>query len=223
MRPLFYCFLLFFCAQVHAQWLIVSSSSPAFELGQRVSGVLHIPDDGKITLIANDGRVLRLSGPLQDYEIPGMGGDSGTELVDTLATMLGGGEGNSRLAVYRQFLLPLPWTLPVEKAGSYCVSGHAENSLLRQPPYPSSLLAVTNEKGIEQSYAWPAKSSRLVWPSQLPDSGRQLLRLQLDQQAPVDIELVVVPARLPSDAHRVQWMAENGCERQASLLLNQLR
>jgi hypothetical protein len=222
MRPLFYCFLLFFCAQVHAQWLIVSSNSPAFELGQRVSGVLHIPDDGRITLIANDGRVLYLSGPLQDYEIPGVQ-DSGTELVDTLATMLGGEEGNSRLAVYRQFLLPLPWTVQVDKAGSYCVTGHAKNSLLRQPPYRQSLLIVTNEKGIEQSYAWPAESSRMVWPAQLPDSGRQLLRLQLDRQAPVDIELVVVPARLPSDAHRVQWMAENGCESQAVLLLDQLR
>ena len=222
MRPLFYCFLLFFCAQVHAQWLVISSSSPAFEQGQRVSGVLQIPDDGKITLIANDGRVLRLSGPLQDYEIPGVG-QPGTELFDTLATILGNEEGNSRLAVYRQFLLPLPWTVQVDKTGSYCVTGHAENSLLRQPPYRQSLLSVTNEKGIEQSYAWPAEISRMGWPFQLPDSGRQLLRFQLDQQAPVDIELVVVPARLPSDAHRVQWMAENGCEPQAVMLLHQLR
>jgi len=30
----------------------------------------------------------------------------------------------------------------------------------------------------------------MVWPAELPDSGRQLLRLQLDRQAPVDIELV---------------------------------
>ncbi len=222
MRLLFYCFLLCFCAQANAQWLIVSSSSPAFEPGQKVDGVLQIPDDGEITLLANDGRVLRLSGPLQGYKLPNLQ-DSGTGLVDSLATMLGGGEGNSRLAAFRQFGRSYPWTVHAEKAGRYCVSGHAENSLLRQRPYRRSLLTVTGEQGIEQSYAWPEEAPRLKWLLKLPDGDRQLLRLQLDQQVPVDIELVVVPARLPSDAHRVQWMAENGCERQAVLLLDQLR
>ena len=62
----------------------------------------------------------------------------------------------------------------------------------------------------------------MVWPNKVPltDGGRYHAKLS---DRPRNSELIIhlVPI-FPSDAHRVVWMAERGCIRQAGTLLARL-
>ena len=72
--------------------------------------------------------------------------------------------------------------------------------------------------------AWPTGVSTLIWPSKvtLSDGVQYLARLKNSRTAR---RLIVhlVPGDLPSDAHRVAWMADKGCQKQAKRLLTRLR
>ena len=54
----------------------------------------------------------------------------------------------------------------------------------------------------------------------LTDGGRYLAKLS-DRSTVSKLMIHLVPG-LPSDAHRVVWMAERGCSRQARALLARL-
>ena len=56
----------------------------------------------------------------------------------------------------------------------------------------------------------------------LGNGARYLLRLK-GSRARRKFNLHLVPAGLPTDAHRAAWMAKKGCETQAMRLLSRLR
>ena len=62
----------------------------------------------------------------------------------------------------------------------------------------------------------------MVWPNKVPltDGGRYLAKLS-DRTRTNELMIHLVHI-LPSDAHRVVWMAERGCIRQAGALLASL-
>ena len=62
----------------------------------------------------------------------------------------------------------------------------------------------------------------MVWPNKVPltDGGHYLAKLS-NRPRTRELEIRLVPD-LPSDAHRVVWMAERDCIRQAGALLARL-
>ena len=62
----------------------------------------------------------------------------------------------------------------------------------------------------------------MVWPSKVPltDGGHYLAKLS-NRTRTSKLMIHLIPV-LPSDAHRVVWMAERGCIRQAGALLARL-
>ena len=71
---------------------------------------------------------------------------------------------------------------------------------------------------------WPAGKKSIDWPSgmALSDGGTYLIRMKGSMKAR-RIEIYLVPAGLPSAAHRAAWMAERGCATQARAVLAGLK
>lgn len=206
--------------------VVIESTAPALKPGQIVdsSAVLSLPSGAHLTLVAEDGTVTNLKGPFSGPPpVAGTPGDGG--LVSALSRLIGGdAAGTSVLGVMRSAPTTAaadPWAVDVLRSGNHCVPADAAPNLSRSKRHKFVTLTLkTLPDGAKVSVRWPAGSNRMAWPGGVPltDGGRYLAKLS-DRPTASKLMIHLVPGGLPSDAHRVAWMAERGCSRQAKALL----
>ena len=120
---------------------------------------------------------------------------------------------------------PDPWVVDIARSGDHCVPAKGTVRLWRAKKDKARILSLKNLGDKSKSVTdWPAGSSALAWPAEvtLGNGARYLLRLK-GSRARRKFNLHLVPAGLPTDAHRAAWMAKKGCETQAMRLLSRLR
>ena len=245
MRPVLASFLAFLWVAMAegafaGQLIVIDSTAPELVPGQVVDGskVLGVAAGARVTLIAEDGQVTTLKGPITGRPGAGPGAPGGSGLMGSLSRLVGGPSAVSgALAVMRGSRGADPadaWAVDLVRSVNVCVRAGATPVLRRKKSRMARTLTVNVlPDGAEKNVEWPAGSDRVGWPEglALTDGGRYLARVSSRKSLAgmsgrtTETTLVVhlVPGGLPSDAHRAAWMAENGCIGQARALLAGLR
>lgn len=220
-----------FSAQA-AQLIVVASSAPTLKPGQVVnSGApIDIPDGASVTLVSRSGKTVTLKGPHAGPAGIGGGNSEDARLIASLSGLFAGsGKETSSLGTMRAAVKRAPpndpWVINIEVHGDHCVPAKGPVKLWRANSKKARILILKNLGDKTKAKAdWPTGASTLIWPSQvtLKEGAYYLARLKNSRTARRLI-LHLVPENIPTDAHRVAWMADNGCQKQAKLLLARLR
>ena len=220
-----------FSAQA-AELVVVASSAPTLKLGQVVNSdtPLDIPDGASVTVVSSSGKTVTLKGPHAGPA--GIGGDKSgdTRLIASLSNLIAGsGKETTSLGVIRSVAPPAPptdpWVINIGDSDDHCVPAKGPAKLWRANGKKARVLMLKNLSDKTKATAdWPAGTHTLIWPSRvtLSDGVQYLVRLKNSNTAR---KLIVhlVPDDFPSGAHRVAWMADKGCQKQAKRLLARLR
>lgn len=214
-----------------AQFFVAASTAPGLARGAIIDGdePLSLPEGARVTLIAPDGKTVTLDGPF--HGPPGGGAGIGDrELFAALSDLvssqnasiasLGGTRGGP------ESVPEDPFAVVLGASGSHCVPAGQPLRLWRENTKRPSLLTIRPGNGTVQDTIealWPEGAATMPWPEDLaPAEGvTYLIRLDSDVST-TKVVLHRVPADLPSSAHRIAWMAEHGCARQALRLLEKL-
>ncbi len=220
------------------QLVVIDSTAKNFRPGQIIDDAkpFHLLAGRSVTLIDGNGKVKTLSGPLS--AVPGAGAADDSTLVASLSRLIRGGEVTSTIAVMRGVKPKRrsldAWSVSLTSLVDLCIRADGKLSLKSKPSRIPRILSIkVLPNGPEVSMDWPAGVNRIGWPAGLAamDGGRYLAKILHKRNIAgmtgrvKETELIVhlVPAGLPTDAHRVVWMAGRGCAGQAKALLADLR
>ena len=217
-----------------SQLVVIESTSPQINPGQVIDGSksLSLPAGVQVTLVGEDGKLTKLKGPFSGAPAQGKvaggkaaGGDK--KVVAALSRLFASGApGTSSLGAFRgygsavdsQVLNPPDvWAVNVYRSESLCIPEGVTPTLWRADPGRNlSLIVLHLSTGKEDTVAFPTSVHEAPWPKQVPllDGGEYSLR---DGGNMWERKLVLksVPKDLPTEAHAIAWMADNGCLRQA--------
>lgn len=219
-------------AAAAADLVVVASDAPALKPGQIVKSEaqLQVPAGAAVTLVSASGRTVTLKGPYAGSA--GIGAEAGGSpgLVAALSGLLAAGNRESAsLGTMRAVAPPTPpndpWVIDSGHSGNQCAPATGPVVLWRADGARARRVSVVNLADNSETPAdWPAGADTLTWPAaaKIADGGRYLIRTK-GSAAASKITLHLVPAGLPSDAHRAAWMAEAGCRAQARRLLAGLK
>ncbi|MFQ5939386.1 MAG: hypothetical protein ACE5KL_04855 [Alphaproteobacteria bacterium] len=219
------------CPALAAQFFVAASTAPGLTRGAIIDGdkPLSLPEGARVTLIAPDGKTVTLDGPFHGPPGGGAGTDDG-ELFAALSDLVSsqnasiaslGGTRGSPESVPED-----PFTVALGASGSHCVPASQPMRLWRPDTKGSSLLTIRPGSGSVPALVetlWPEGTAMMPWPKDLAlEAGATYLIYLVGGASLTEVVLHRVPADLPSEAHRIAWMAEHGCTRQALRLLEKL-
>ncbi len=214
--------------------VVVASDAPILQEGQIINGEapLVVPAGASVTLIAEDGTAVTIKGPFNRAPAPEGGDTSGDRtLLKALAGLfgLGSGEISTSIGAVRGAgparMPPNPWFIDIGRSGHQCVLTGGLATLWRADTRKAIIVALRHARtGAKASTDWPSGAATMDWPTgiALEDGASYMARVQ-EFLGARKLILHLVPGDLPTDAHRVAWMAERGCTEQAKLLLAQVR
>lgn len=212
--------------------VVVSGGTPNLRPGQIVKSdaPLDIPAGSTVTLVSESGKTVILKGPhsgLAGIDVKG-GGDA--SLVASLSSLLSAsGKETSSLGSMRAAGTPPrptnPWVIDVGKSGDHCAPASGPQTLWRGKSTKASTVSLKNLGDKSKSKTnWPAGTSTLVLPSDvaLKDGAQYLVRVKGIKRSS-KVKLHLVPGDLPTTAHKVAWMVDKGCKKQAMRLLASIK
>lgn len=177
-----------------------------------------------VSLIAPSGRIVDLTGPFSGLPMPG-GQTRDVDVLDSLKGLIRervadtGELGATRMA---RIALPEPWVVDVNASGRRCLREGASVVLWRADANQELPVTLSTRQGAWKARAvWPADEPRLFAPSAIPaEDGDRLTVAFPGGQA--DLDIAMLPASLSTDAARLAWMIEVGCDDQAVALARRL-
>lgn len=216
-----------------ADLLVLKSSHPALPAGQILNSArpLMLPAGTKLTVLNHTGEKFHITGPYSgtpdSRRVPQAKG-VGAYMLDALSRLLAGRSpsnisiGASRGVANVRF--GPAWSVNVTRPGGHCLPTGAPATLWRARARKAETLHVRGSGAGQRAHVpWPAGQETVRWPNgvDLRDGGTYLLRVD-NGPAISKVVIRMVPDDLPTDYHRVAWMAEAGCMRQALTLLRTL-
>jgi len=211
-----------------AEVVVIDSNVPSLALGEIVDGErsVSLARAASVTVITARGKSITRAGPYSGKLAEGGAGGK-KDLLAALSALLAVGSGGSSLYVTRGAAAAGPddpWQVDVTRSGDHCVPAASPIALWRPGSEKAGALWLKSIGSGEQlEITWAAGAPTLAWPAQPApiDGAVYLARLQGWSTA-ARLVLHVVPAELPTEAHRAAWMAEHGCAEQAKALLRRL-
>lgn len=216
-----------------AELLILDSTQADLPEGGIIdaAAMLSIAAGASLTLVDEAGRKFTLKGPYSG--VPGTAeptaaGGFGSRMVAALSRLIVGMPvDRSKLGITRGTGGAMSddiWMLSVSTQGDYCVRTDIPTRLWRPQADAAADLSIKRLRQTWVRAEWPAGQETLAWPSgvELADNTTYLVRLG-PGLAVKKLTVHLLPSDLASDFHRVAWMSETGCLRQAQLLLSRIR
>ena len=119
--------------------------------------------------------------------------------------------------------LPEPWIVDVSHPGTSCVLNGKPVVLWRSDNKVATKVTIAPaDRSWSVSGQWAAAADRLAMPSNLPLRDQTSYVINIGGKlAPVTVR--VIPAAVSNDAMRASWMAQVGCDTQATALLAMLK
>ena len=208
-----------------AQLVVIASNSSSLKPGSMLDGSkeLALAEGESITLVSQQGKTMRLEGPYQGQPDAGTNGPQDS-LLDSLSKIVTESEKVASLAVFRSTKKKRsPWSVRVTKKGTYCVTDRRTTTLWRPKPLDSTSMAITRTTdNVTVAVEWEQGQQSVPWPDDLQQQDQARYQFSFQDQSPIEIFLRLVPAELASDAHRIIWMSDAGCTKQAHTLLEYL-
>lgn len=208
------------------QLVVIASNTELFKLGTIVdaSQELVLPPDTSITLIAADGKSVKLTGPYKGNPNSGSSAQN-KSLIETLSE-IASKEYAPELAVFRKAGTRAGlWAIDVGKSGVNCARSDENIKLWRKNASIDSRLKIIprGNPGDAVSLNWPRGEHVFDWPGSLSikDGETYVMKLE-DTSREQQVKIYTIPQEYATDAHRVVWMWENECPRQARRLFRSL-
>lgn len=221
-----------------AQLVVVESTVKGLSAGQVVDGsaVLQIPAGGQVTVIGEDGKISKLTGPYSGKPAAGSGEGGNPGTVQALsrlfvsnqpsATSWGTFRGDETATTFRGGDATAPaeiWAVDVRRSETACVPAGESLTLWRPDAgEPLEIILLHVASGREATLAFAAGAQSLSWPAAVPllDGGEYAIR-DTSNRWERRLSLRIVPADRTSQIDRAAWMSDAGCFRQARTLLAQ--
>ena len=213
-----------------AKLLVLDTSTEAHKPGAIIdaSRPLHLETGERLTVVDAGGSVLALFGPHDGPPVKATShsGDGSEDLLLQLQRLIDlrrRPADDSAAPVDRSPLLNDPWLISTAGSSHHCLAPERPAAFWRADVATELPVELTSAKARPLQLSWARGEARLYWPAGLVLSDGTEYRLRLGKsQRSVRIVLHLIPADLPSEAHRIAWMAEHGCTTQARMLLDRI-
>jgi len=215
------------------KWVVIAAEQSSLQKGALLDSkqTVKLAEGAQLTLLAEDGKTLKLIGPYSGTPDPGgskVGEGSNLEAISRLlrghresTSTLGVMRGGSSLGVMRGSGSREPSTadlVDVDSSGERCLtkdpivlwrgnSTHSEQVTLVADAYGAPLA----------SFTWPAGEARWSLPSRSFEDGKSYLLQRAGQSIRLRIHKRMEP--LANPAALAGWMAKSGCGAQALSVL----
>jgi hypothetical protein len=204
--------------------IVVDARGVRLTPGQSVDGSkpMTLLDGQQVTLLSANGLIVKLEGPtdaVPDNQVRGGCADVATAVAALIT------ERNARtseVGVVRgetEVKLPEPWVVDVTHPGTSCVRTGQPVVLWRSENMVATEVTIAPaDRSWTVTGKWAAAKDRLSLPASLPlrDETSYVINIG-GKMAPVTVR--VIPAVVSTDAMRASWMAQVGCQSQATALL----
>jgi hypothetical protein len=212
----------------HGGELVVArSSDPAHAPGDVIDGsrVLYIARDHAVSLIAEDGRLLRIAGPYQGMPDPGAAPQrTRRSILSTLSELLKTSSAVTTMTVFRGSPgAGSASSLHVDVEGVRCTAGRRPPGLRRDDATVAEVLEIEASGAPVVRMHWPSASRLLPWPEEVRYAPGSEYRFSFpNRPGAMSLRLITARADTPSTAHVAAWMAEQGCRDDARRALARL-
>ncbi len=213
--------------QVEAgQWVVIAAEQTSLQPGALLDGKqpVKLADGARLTLLAEDGKTLKLTGPYSG--VPGSGGATGarTDNLTAIASLLRGHpQSTSTLGAMRGNSSREPSTadlINVDHSGERCLNSDPV-VLWRGNAADLESVTLTDAQGARlASFTWSAGEARLPTPGRYFEDGKTYLLQRPDKS--VSLRIHKAAAAPSNQAALAAWMAKSGCKAQALSVLSQL-
>ncbi len=223
-------FLFWHGAAAAEDFIILSSTAPAFQVGDVVTSGTKIvlPEKKRLVLINGAGRTLKLVGPYSGS--PGDSAEEGSSQVMTvLASLVRTTRDDARsvgavraagIKTERQAMM-----VNVSETGDYCGYQGAPRELTRYGFEKGATVTITAvENSQAQTIEWNQGTPYIPWPSSLPvKDGATYLVEQAGKDTRVMIIMHQIEGKYDNPVTRILQMGEMRCLEQVKMLLALLR
>lgn len=208
------------------QWVVITAEQTSVQPGALLDGgkPLKLAEGAKLTLLAEDGKTLTLTGPYSGAPGDGTPAGAPTGNLTAIASLLQGHQqSTSTLGVMRSGNSRVPATadlISVDSSGERCLS-HDPVILWRSNTTQTEQIALVDAKGVSlASFAWPAGEAQLPVPARYFEDGKSYLVQRSDK--PISLQVHKAATMPNNPAALAAWMATNGCKAQALIVLGGL-
>jgi hypothetical protein len=211
-----------------AAFVVISSTADGIKKGDRVapSQAISVPTGTRVVLMDAAGKVMTVRGPFNGQ--PGTGESSGiigrlsealTQTSDAprrIGAFRGGGEG---IGISSGGMVD-PWAIDTTQPGNWCVAAE-QGVVLTGGPHSVDSITVEMTGGPKAEVAWPKSQSNVPWPAGVPVKNGAGYQIRYAAAATA-LTLHVLERKTASPGQVALWMAEKGCQRQASAMIDSL-
>lgn len=205
--------------------VVVDAKGIELAPGAKVDGtkVLVLAAGQRLTLIAADGRSLKLRGPYEEAPAPAQAATGGANVGEALKNLMNQRvAGTAALGVVRAggeaAQLPDPWVVDVSRSGARCLVGDA-TPVLWGPRFAhaTDLAIEPADRSWRARGQWPAESDRFALPARIPLADGRGYVFDVGGNA-ANVVIHRMPASFGDPLLQAAWMIEKGCNDQARAL-----
>lgn len=204
-----------------SELLVVGSTVPGLAPGDvaPTGTEIEIPADTEVTLVAPSGGVVRIEGPWSGQFSSGASESEGG-LIQRLYALFQMPDKRSQFGATRSLSRCL--VIDLERDEDICVASPSCVTF-QAAGAPQEPVSIAGPDGTTVALNQGVGAGMWRWPGdRVTESGTYLVRAG-ETLTPKSIEVHVQPeGGLPSRAHEIAWMGENGCVRQAQEALTEL-
>jgi hypothetical protein len=218
-----------FATAASADILVVRSTGPSaksFPPGK------SLPDNGRITLKANDRLVVLDSRGTRELKGPGSftpgGPAQAASRTAGLSAVAGSPQRRARIGAVRSVASaparsPSIWHVDVSKSSNVCLADPNKVMLWRADTAKPVTLTVTGRNGASKNLSWPAGQSTLAWPSDLSINDGADYKLSWGAASQTNLKFRTLPSEPVGLDAMASSLIKNNCEAQLDLLIETVR
>ena len=210
-------------AAAKVDMVVMEARGVKLQQGQVIDGStnLTLTEGQQVSLMTQDGRVVKLRGPSDKPPAPAETA-AGANVQLALQLLVTQQSSRERAGVIRggpgMVVPPEPWVVDVSNPGLRCLEADSTITLWRPDASATQSVEVApNDRSWKANVDWQAGSDRLSLPHNVPLRRRTPYVVRVGGKE-VNITLVSLPTTLSNDAMRASFMMENGCDAQAKAL-----
>jgi murein DD-endopeptidase MepM/ murein hydrolase activator NlpD len=115
-----------------------------------------------------------------------------------------------------------PWTIDVSAAGHWCVAADRAVTLTRGKAAGFESITIESKpSGAKMDVPWPKSQATLQWPASVPVKNGATYELRMGATT-TSIAVHMLDQKGLTSGQVALWMAEQGCQRQASAMIDSL-
>ncbi len=211
-----------------AAFVVISSTADALKKGDRVapSQAISVPTGTRVVLMDAAGKVMTVRGPFNGP--PGTGESSG--IIGRLSEALSqSSDAPRRIGAFRGVGKGIglsggmvdPWAIDTAQSGNWCVAAERGVVMAGGPTGADSVTVEMLPSGPKANVPWPKSQTNVQWPASVPVKNGATYQIRYGATT-TSVTLHLLERKTASPGQVALWMAERGCQSQASAMIDSL-